>query len=178
MRLACRNLPNHGHQHGQRRCFGGCWSHLRGARGMAGRGAALPVASHRRFFPQLLRISVEKNKPNPRSVEDHALHRFHVRRHWNFRQERGRSNNPGRGIRHLQRVHGLMNCPFWTKLRDHGRCSLGLYGGRPSRGTCERCISRGENNEEFARNLFERQKTSHPQNTPRISGCCDRADQD
>jgi hypothetical protein len=71
-----------------------------------------------------------------------------------------------------------MNCPHATQLnRDTNSCALGLYGGRPSTGVCYRCIHSGENNADFARALFARADNTHPANRPRLSGCCDRADQ-
>jgi hypothetical protein len=57
-------------------------------------------------------------------------------------------------------------------------CALKMYGGRPSNGMCERCIEREENNKAFAKALFEREELAHPKGVARISGCCDRADQD
>jgi hypothetical protein len=71
-----------------------------------------------------------------------------------------------------------MNCPFWEPLKEHGKCKLGLYGGRPSRGTCAQCIAKGENTREFAQALLDRARLAHPAGIPHISGCCDRADQD
>lgn len=36
-----------------------------------------------------------------------------------------------------------MNCKHWTEcgVRNGGCCSLGLYGGKPSEGVCNRCES-------------------------------------
>ncbi len=67
-----------------------------------------------------------------------------------------------------------IDCEF---LKKSGRCMLGFYGGFPSPGTCRICIDRGENNREFADALAESHAKSHPGAAPRISGCCDRADQ-
>jgi hypothetical protein len=55
-------------------------------------------------------------------------------------------------------------------------CGLCLYGGIVTAGTCRRCVSRGQNNEAYAQELFARSKRSHPVGVQRISGCCDRAD--
>jgi hypothetical protein len=71
-----------------------------------------------------------------------------------------------------------MICQYATKIdKNINHCSLGLYGGKPSNGTCQNCIKRGENNESFARDLFAAANRSHPAKIQRISGCCDRADQ-
>jgi hypothetical protein len=71
-----------------------------------------------------------------------------------------------------------MTCPHATPIsRDINRCALGLYGGKPSRGVCGRCIAAGENNADFAADLLARAQRSHPAARPRLSGCCDRADQ-
>jgi hypothetical protein len=44
-----------------------------------------------------------------------------------------------------------MTCSHTTSTtREYNACGLGLYGGRPSQGTCTRCIERGENTPEFA----------------------------
>ena len=71
----------------------------------------------------------------------------------------------------------MSDCPHATPLGQSNSCALGLYGGRPSQGTCQQCMALGQNNEDFARDLFARADRSHPANRPRISGCCDRADQ-
>jgi hypothetical protein len=66
-----------------------------------------------------------------------------------------------------------MNCKFWSKT--HPVCKLGFYGGMPSRGICEICISKGQNNEEYAKELFSRVEKSHPSGAGQVSGCCDSA---
>ena len=44
-----------------------------------------------------------------------------------------------------------MTCPHATAISAQvNACGLGLYGGRPSKGVCAYCISRGENTTEFA----------------------------
>jgi hypothetical protein len=71
-----------------------------------------------------------------------------------------------------------MNCPHAKPINASvNECALGLYGGRPSAGTCLRCLGKGENTPEFAAALFARAERSHPSARRRISGCCDRADQ-
>jgi hypothetical protein len=67
----------------------------------------------------------------------------------------------------------MINCSFWSK--SHPICKLGMYGGMPSKGICERCIERGQNNEEYAKELFAKAERSHPSGVARISGCCDSA---
>ena len=68
-----------------------------------------------------------------------------------------------------------MNCAHWIdEGRSGGGCALGMYGGhRISLGTCEACIKLGNNNEEYAKELFARFAKSHPEGVPRASGCCD-----
>ena len=47
-----------------------------------------------------------------------------------------------------------MNCPHATPISAHvNSCGLGLHGGRPSKGTCARCMDRGENTPEHAAKL-------------------------
>lgn len=44
-----------------------------------------------------------------------------------------------------------MTCPHATPISAHvNSCGLGLHGGRPSKGTCAKCIERGENTPEHA----------------------------
>ena len=62
-----------------------------------------------------------------------------------------------------------------TASKEYNACALGLYGGKPSHGTCARCIERGENTPEFAANLFARTEKTHPSSQRKISGCCDSA---
>ena len=67
-----------------------------------------------------------------------------------------------------------MTCPHITSTtREYNVCALGLYGGRPSHGTCSRCVERGENNPAFAAQLAARAERSHPATAARVSGCCD-----
>jgi hypothetical protein len=70
-------------------------------------------------------------------------------------------------------------CPHWTRKSDRGagNCSLGWYGGKPFVGNCLDCIAAGENAPEAKAALDARAETSHPTTRPRLSGCCDRADQ-
>ena len=69
-----------------------------------------------------------------------------------------------------------MTCPHTTSTtREYNACGLGLYGGKPSHGTCSRCIVHGENTPEFAQALNARAEQSHPSSQRKISGCCDSA---
>jgi hypothetical protein len=69
-----------------------------------------------------------------------------------------------------------MTCPHITATtKEYNACALGLYGGKPSPGTCARCIDRNENTPEFATELFARTEKSHPSSQRKISGCCDSA---
>jgi hypothetical protein len=69
-----------------------------------------------------------------------------------------------------------MICPHITSTtREYNACGLGLYGGRPSHGTCSRCMEQGENTPEFAQALIARSEKSHPLSQRKISGCCDSA---
>jgi hypothetical protein len=69
-----------------------------------------------------------------------------------------------------------MICPHTTSTtREYNACGIGLYGGKPSHGTCSRCIERGENTLEFAQALNARAEQSHPSSQRKISGCCDSA---
>lgn len=63
--------------------------------------------------------------------------------------------------------------------KDTGRrlCAIGLYGGHPWVGECNKCMAAGQNNEKHAAELAARAARSHPASAARISGCCDRADQ-
>jgi hypothetical protein len=85
-------------------------------------------------------------------------------------------NNPdNKTLRHL--VQGSMQCKYRTGIGTSGRCQLRLYGGACTNGNMKRCIGAGQNNPEYAKELFARAERAHPSNRPRISGCCDRADQ-
>jgi hypothetical protein len=69
-----------------------------------------------------------------------------------------------------------MTCPHTTStFREYNACALGLYGGKPSHGTCRLCVERGENTPEFAAQLATRSERSHPATVARVSGCCDSA---
>lgn len=69
-----------------------------------------------------------------------------------------------------------MTCPHISSTsREYNACALGLYGGKPSHGTCQVCISKGQNTPEYAAELFARAERTHPSSAPRVSGCCDSA---
>jgi hypothetical protein len=65
-----------------------------------------------------------------------------------------------------------------TEPRNQFNCALGYYGGRPLIGNCLDCLKRGDNTPEAKAALDARASKSHPESRPRLSGCCDRADQD
>lgn len=67
-----------------------------------------------------------------------------------------------------------MKCKFRNE-KTQPVCNLGMYGGMPSYKLCQQCISRNENNEEYAKELFLRYEKSHPESANKISGCCDSA---
>jgi hypothetical protein len=75
-----------------------------------------------------------------------------------------------------------MTCSYQSQPtgKDTGRrlCAIGLYGGKPFLGNCKLCIDNNRNNAEYATELIERVQRSHPSNKQKISGCCDRADQE
>ncbi len=70
-----------------------------------------------------------------------------------------------------------MTCPHQSRTRDRGQfdCALGLYGGKPWLGNCQQCLAKGQNNPEYAKELFEKAERTHPSSRPRVSGCCDSA---
>jgi len=69
-----------------------------------------------------------------------------------------------------------MTCPhITTSAKEYNACGLGLYGGKPSHGTCAQCMAKGENTPEFAQALSSRFEQSHPSSQRKISGCCDSA---
>jgi hypothetical protein len=72
-----------------------------------------------------------------------------------------------------------MTCPHQSRTRDRGQftCALGWYGGRPWLGNCRDCLTEGRNTPEAKAAADARADRSHPANRPRLSGCCDRADQ-
>jgi hypothetical protein len=67
-----------------------------------------------------------------------------------------------------------MICNYRNEFK-HPVCKLGMYGGMPSRNICNHCIEKGQNNEEYAKQLFMRVEISHPSTARRASGCCDSA---
>jgi hypothetical protein len=69
-----------------------------------------------------------------------------------------------------------MTCPhITTSAKEYNACGLGMYGGRPSHGTCALCVERGQNNPQHAAELAARAERSHPSTAKRVSGCCDSA---
>lgn len=69
-----------------------------------------------------------------------------------------------------------IDCQYASIQKDGISCSIGVYGGKPKEEHCLRCISRGDNNPEFAAKLASLQKTTHPESAPKVSGCCDSAE--
>lgn len=72
-----------------------------------------------------------------------------------------------------------MNCVYQSRSRDRGQfnCALGWYGGKPWIGNCLACVQRGDNTPEAKAKFDLQADRSHPAHRPRLSGCCDRADQ-
>ena len=72
-----------------------------------------------------------------------------------------------------------MTCAHQSRTRDRGQfaCALGWYGGRPWLGKCTDCMGRGDNTPEAKAAADAQADRSHPAHQPRLSGCCDRADQ-
>jgi len=72
-----------------------------------------------------------------------------------------------------------MTCPHQSRPRDRGQftCSLGWYGGHPWLGNCNDCMTTGRNTPEAKVAADALADKTHPANLPRLSGCCDRADQ-
>jgi hypothetical protein len=72
-----------------------------------------------------------------------------------------------------------MTCPYQSRTPNKGRfeCALGWYGGRPWLGNCHDCLSRGDNTPAAKAAFDARADRAHPTHRPRLSGCCDRADQ-
>jgi hypothetical protein len=69
-----------------------------------------------------------------------------------------------------------MTCQHITNsTKEYNTCGLGMYGGKPSHGTCKLCIERGQNNPQHAAELAARAERSHPSTAKRASGCCDSA---
>jgi hypothetical protein len=72
----------------------------------------------------------------------------------------------------------MIHCPYLTDGPGGGGCALGLHGGqRISHGTHLLCIAKGRNNPAWSAELAKREALAHPPAAPRITGCCDRADQ-
>ncbi len=73
----------------------------------------------------------------------------------------------------------MPSCPYQSRTRDRGQftCALGWYGGRPWLGNCADCMRRGDNTPEAKAAADAQAARTHPAHRPRLSGCCDRADQ-
>jgi hypothetical protein len=72
-----------------------------------------------------------------------------------------------------------MNCIHQSRTRDRGQftCALGWYGGRPWLGNCNKCVEAARNTVEAKTAFDAKAERAHPGARPRLSGCCDRADQ-
>jgi hypothetical protein len=74
-----------------------------------------------------------------------------------------------------------MTCPHQSRPsgRDRGQfhCALGWFGGSPWLGNCMECQRSGNNTAEAKATFDAKAEAAHPGHRPRISGCCDRADQ-
>jgi hypothetical protein len=72
-----------------------------------------------------------------------------------------------------------MTCPHQSRARHRGQfaCALGWYGGRPWLGNCKACMTAGRNTPEAKSAFDAKAERTHPSARPRLSGCCDRADQ-
>jgi hypothetical protein len=72
-----------------------------------------------------------------------------------------------------------MTCSHQSRSADRGQftCALGWYGGRPWLGNCRDCLTEGRNTPEAKAAADARADRAHPAHRPRLSGCCDRADQ-
>lgn len=70
-----------------------------------------------------------------------------------------------------------VNCEYQVKANSENLfvCKIGMYGGHPYIGNCIACIRDNQNNPEYAKELLDRSRKSHPDGTVRISGCCDSA---
>jgi len=65
-----------------------------------------------------------------------------------------------------------MDCSFYT---ENETCSLGLYGGKPSKGVCAVCIKNGRNNQQYAtaQKLKGLGNSTDHEKQGVIAGCCD-----
>jgi hypothetical protein len=72
-----------------------------------------------------------------------------------------------------------IDCQYATRSRARGpiHCSLGWFGGWPYLGNCVQCQAKKLNTPEAKAAFDAKAEAAHPGHRPRISGCCDRADQ-
>jgi hypothetical protein len=66
-----------------------------------------------------------------------------------------------------------INCEFFFR----GECLLGWFGGKPKEFNCKHCLKNGDNTHAAKEKFDQLINTTHPQNKPKVGGCCDRADQ-
>jgi hypothetical protein len=50
-----------------------------------------------------------------------------------------------------------------------------MYGGFVTFGICNSCISKKQNNKEYANEIFAKYEKTHPSTASKVSGCCDSA---
>jgi hypothetical protein len=55
-------------------------------------------------------------------------------------------------------------------------CRLGYYGGHPQMKECQLCMTEKNNTLQAAKTFFELMEKAHPSGKPRVSGCCDSAE--
>jgi hypothetical protein len=82
----------------------------------------------------------------------------------------------------LREIHRIatMSCKYLLLLKRgevSRACLLGWYGGAPTEDNCNQCILAGKNTTKAMRDAQRKAKLAHPADRPRLSGCCDRADQ-
>lgn len=83
-------------------------------------------------------------------------------------------------MRDSNAVMSSVDCQFADysgKNYRRGHCRLGWFGGDVSIVLCQECIKRGDNTPETKAAFDAKAQSAHPGSRPRISGCCDRADQ-
>jgi hypothetical protein len=76
---------------------------------------------------------------------------------------------------------GLAYCKHYNAHPNpnyaRGNCALGWHGGFVTLGNCRQCMAEGRNSLEAKSAFDAKAARTHPANRPRLSGCCDRADQ-
>jgi len=70
----------------------------------------------------------------------------------------------------------MKTCKYIRDENGERSCDLGLFGGKPKPRNCIDCIRLGNNTPEFKAGLDELATKTHPSHRPKISGCCDSAE--